>query len=154
MGIAPIVAGIIWRLLFMPDSSFINYLLSIVRINGPQWLLSPTWAVVSITVCYVWEWTPFFIVMFSAGLAALPREPFEAASIDGANTWQILRFLTIPLLKPLIFLTLIIRLMDAFKVFDQVFTLTQGGPGFSTHILSFVIYREGLTYKSFSYAFP
>ena len=152
MAVTPVVVGIIWLLLFMPDFSMINYLLSLIGIKGPEWLLAPGWALVAVIVAYSWQWTPFFTLMLSAGLASLPIEPYEAASVDGATKFQLLRYMTIPLLRPIILLTLIIRIMDAFRVFDQVFVMTAGGPGRSTQVLSFVIYLNGLTYRYLGYA--
>jgi multiple sugar transport system permease protein len=140
MCIPSVVVGIIWLLLFMPDFSVINYLLGLFGINGPQWILTPSWALVAVMVAYIWQWTPFFILMISAGLAALPVEPYEAALVDGATWVQMVRYITIPLLRPVILLTVVIRMMDAFRVFDQVFVMTAGGPGRSTQVLSFVIY--------------
>jgi len=152
MTITPVAVGIIWLLLFMPDYSFINYLLSLVKVTGPRWLLTPRWALISVMITYIWEWTPFFTLMLSAGLAGLPREPYEAAVIDGASRFQTLKFITLPLLKPIIFLILIIRMMDSFRVFDQVFVLTRGGPGRSTQILSYVVYLTGISYRYLGYA--
>ncbi|MCX6089285.1 MAG: sugar ABC transporter permease [Candidatus Atribacteria bacterium] len=148
----PVVVGIVWRLLLMPDYSFVNYLLSLLGIRGPQWLITPGWALFSVMIAYVWEWSPFFIIMLSAGLASLPQEPYEAAKIDGATGWQTLRFITLPLLKPLVFLVLIIRMMDAFRVFDLVYSMTKGGPGRSTQILSYVVYYTGIGYLELGYA--
>jgi len=152
MTTAPLVVGIIWRLIFAPDHSIINYLLSLIKINGPEWLSSPIWGFVAIVIAYIWEWTPFFIIMLSAGLASLPSDPFEAAIIDGAGFFQILRYLTIPLLKPIIFLVLLIRMTDAFRTFDVIYSLTKGGPGRSTQILSLVTYNTGLVYFQLGYA--
>jgi multiple sugar transport system permease protein len=152
MATTPLVVGIIWRLLFAPDISIINYFLSLININGPEWLSSPIWAFVAIIIAYIWEWTPFFIIMLSAGIASLPNEPFEAALIDGAGFFQVLRYLTIPLLKPIIFLVLFIRTMDAFRSFDVIYGLTRGGPGRSTQILGLVTYNTGLVYLQLGYA--
>jgi multiple sugar transport system permease protein len=152
MATTPIVVGVIWRLVLMPDYSIVNYLLRLVGIAGPQWLLSPFWAFFSVSLAYVWEWTPFFVFMLSAGLATLPIEPYEAARIDGANWLQIQRFITIPQLKQIIFLILIIRMMDAFRVFDVVYSLTKGGPGRFTQLLSYVVYNTGIVYMDLGYA--
>ena len=148
-----IVVGIMWLLLFMPDFSVINYFLEFIGIkNTPQWLLTPGWALVAIMIAYIWQWTPFFILMISAGLAALPIEPYEAALVDGASWFQMVRYITIPLLRPIILLTIVIRMMAAFRVFDQVFVMTAGGPGRSTQVLSLVIYLNGIRYRYLGYA--
>lgn len=152
MVIPSIVVGIIWLLLFMPDFSVVNYFLSVLGIKPPQWLLTPGWALVSIMIAYVWQWTPFFILMITAGLSALPVEPYEAAHVDGASWIQMARYITIPLLRPIILLTVVMRMMDAFRVFDQVFVMTSGGPGRSTQVLSMVIYLNGIRYRYLGYA--
>ncbi len=121
MVVPSIVVGIIWLLLFMPDFSVINYFIGFLGVKPPRWLLTPGWALVSIMIAYIWQWTPFFVLMITAGLSALPVEPYEAAHVDGATWSQMTRFITIPLLRPIIVLTIVIRMMDAFRVFDQVF---------------------------------
>jgi multiple sugar transport system permease protein len=152
MCIPTVVVGIVWLLLFMPDFSFLSYLLQLIGIHPPDWLLKPGWALFSIMIAYVWQWTPFFILMLSAGIAALPTETYEAALVDGATWIQRVRFITIPLLKPIILLTILIRMMDAFRIFDHVFVMTEGGPGRSTQVLSFYIYLSGIRYRYIGYA--
>jgi multiple sugar transport system permease protein len=152
MVIPSIVIGIMWLLLFMPDFSVINYFLDLIGINPPQWILTPGWALVSVMIAYIWQWTPFFVLMISAGIAALPVEPYEAARVDGASWLQMVRYITIPLLRPIILLTVVIRIMDSFRVFDQVFVMTAGGPGRSTQVLSLVVYLNGIRYRYLGYA--
>ena len=152
MVVPSIVVGIMWLLMFMPDFSVINYFLGLLGITPPQWILTPGWALVAVMIAYIWQWTPFFILMITAGLAALPVEPYEAALVDGASWSQMVRFITIPLLRPIILLTIIIRMMDSFRVFDQVFVMTAGGPGRSTQVLSLVIYLTGIRYRYLGYA--
>jgi len=152
MVVPSIVVGIMWLLLFMPDFSVINFFLNLLGINPPQWMLTPGWALVAVMIAYIWQWTPFFILMITAGLSALPIEPYEAALVDGASFFQMIRFITIPLLRPIILLTIVIRMMDAFRVFDQVFVMTAGGPGRSTQVLSLVIYLNGIRYRYLGYA--
>jgi multiple sugar transport system permease protein len=152
MVVPSIVVGIMWLLMFMPDFSVINYFLGLIGINPPQWLLTPGWALVAVMIAYIWQWTPFFILMITAGLASLPVEPYEAAMVDGASWSQMVRFITIPLLRPIILLTIVIRMMDSFRVFDQVFVMTAGGPGRSTQVLSLVIYLTGIRYRYLGYA--
>ena len=152
MCITSVSVGIMWRLLFMPDFSIVNYFLSLFRISGPEWLFNPTWAIIAIMIAYIWQWTPFIILMISAGMAALPIEPYEAAMVDGASWFQTIRYITIPLIRPVILLASIIRLMDAFRVFDHVFVMTHGGPGRSTQVLGYVIYLNGIRYRYLGYA--
>ncbi len=100
----------------------------------------------------VWEWTPFLFLLLSAGLQAIPPEPLEAARIDGASAWQIFRDVTLPLLKPTILLALLLRAMDLVRIFDQIFILTQGGPGTATETVSLYIYRTAFRFSNFGYA--
>jgi multiple sugar transport system permease protein len=100
----------------------------------------------------VWEWTPFLFLLLSAGLQAIPPEPLEAARIDGASPWQIFRDITVPLLRPTIVLALLLRAMDLVRIFDQVFILTQGGPGTATETASLYIYRTAFRFSNFGYA--
>ena len=151
MTLSPVVVGIIWMLLLMPDYSFINGILSCIGITGPQWLIKPHLALLSVSAAYVWQWTPFFTLMFLAGMASLPAEPFEAARVDGASQSQIFFFLTLPFLKPVILFTLLIRMMDAFRSFDVIYVMTQGGPGRSTQALSLYAYFEGIAYRNLGY---
>jgi len=152
MTVPPVTTGIVWLLIFMPEFSFINYGLSVLGIKGPQWLLRPGWALVSVMIAQIWQWIPFFTLILTAGLLALPQEPYEAALIDGASRWQIFRFLTLPLLRPLILLILLIKIMESFKVFDIVYVMTYGGPARSTQVLSFFIYLTGISYRYLGYA--
>ena len=100
----------------------------------------------------IWEWTPFIALILLAGLQAIPAEPLEGARVDGASTWQTLRFVVLPLLSPVILVAILIRLMDSFKTFDLIFVLTQGGPGMSTEILNYYTYRNGFKFFDMGYA--
>ena len=152
MAIPPVVVGVIWLLLFMPDYSVISYFLESVGIRAPIWISTPGWALVTVMIAYVWEWTPFFVLMISAGLAAVPLEPLEAALVDGASRWQMLRHIIVPFLRPVLLLAVIIRIVDSFRVFDLVFVITRGGPGKSTQVLSLVVYLNGMQYRYIGYA--
>jgi len=100
----------------------------------------------------VWQWTPFMFLLLLAGLQALPTEPFEAALVDGASTWDTFRLVTIPMLRPAILVALLLRVMDLLRVFDHIFILTQGGPGFATETASLFIYRTAFRFYDFGYA--
>src|SRR5207245_1026534 len=96
--------------------------------------------------------TPFMFLLLLAGLQALPVEPFEAALVDGSSTWQTFRLLTLPMLMPVILVAVLLRTMDLARVFDQIFILTQGGPGFATETASLFIYRTAFRFYDFGYA--
>lgn len=152
MMVTPIVVGNIWRMLYHPSAGLVNWFLGLIGIKGPLWLSSITWALPAVIISDVWQWTPLMFLILLAGLQALPEEPFEAARVDGVNGWQEFRFITVPLMVPVMLVALLMRLLDAIKIFDQVFTLTHGGPGTATETLSFYIYKVGFMYFDSGYA--
>lgn len=143
MMLAPVAIGLIWKLLLQGDFGMMTYYLRQVGILGSQEVLlsNPDLVLPAIIAIDVWQWTPFVVLVLLAGLMSLPREPFEAAVMDGARPIQILRDVTLPLLRPIIALVVLLRGIDAFKEFDKVFILTGGGPGTATELLSIYTYR-------------
>jgi multiple sugar transport system permease protein len=154
MMLPPVVVGVTWRLLFNPNFGAINGTLKRfgVNTNALTWTASPKLAMFSVIAVDVWQWTPFMFLILLAGLQAIPQEPYEAALIDGATPWQIFRDITLPLLKPAILIALLLRTMDLLRVFDQIFILTEGGPGFATETVSLYIYRTAFRFGDFGYA--
>lgn len=148
----PVVVGMIWRLMYNPDLGMLNYFLAWFRLSPVNWTGMPGTALPSVMMADIWEWTPFVALILLAGLQALPQEPFEAALVDGASSWQTFRYVTLPLLSPVMLVALLIRLMDSFKTFDLIFVLTQGGPGMSTEILNYYTYRYGFKFFHLGYA--
>ncbi|MBA7688966.1 Trehalose transport system permease protein SugA [subsurface metagenome] len=144
----PVVAGLVWRYIFSPEIGMANYLLSILKIPKLVWLGDPNLAVVSVVLVDIWQWTPFVVLVLIAGILSLPNEPYEAALIDGASSWQLFRYITVPLLRNVILITVLLRVIDAFKIFDQIWVLTRGGPALRTEVLSIFIYRIGLRFFS------
>ncbi len=140
-----IVIGAIWSLMYNIDFGIINLALGSVGLAPQDWLGRRSLALGSVVVVDVWHWTPFCFLILLAGLEALPRDVYEAARIDGAGAWSTFRHVTLPLLAPTIGITFVFRLILAFKVFDEVYLLTGGGPGTSTEVLSFTIYRRFFT---------
>ena len=141
MILAPIVVGLTARLNLNPDFGLIGIFLRDVGI-APQGLLSSgISAFITIVAVDIWQWTPFLIMIFIAGILGMPREPFEAAEVEGANRWQVFRKITLPLLVPIIVVALLLRMTDAFKTFDQVFIMTGGGPGASTELATIFAYK-------------
>jgi multiple sugar transport system permease protein len=139
--VAPIAVGATWRLLTLPGFGLVPYYLD--HWFGIDYNIGRhgTHAFITTVAMDVWHWTPFVTLTMLAGLSAIPREPLEQALVDGANRWQILRFLTIPMMMPVILTTLFIRLMDALRVVDEVFLLTGGGPGNATRYVGIHIWR-------------
>jgi ABC-type sugar transport system permease subunit len=152
MVIAPVAVGTMWRMLLNSRAGLVNYALSLVGITAPNWLAGPNSALAALIMVDVWEWTPFVMIIYVAALSSLPADPIRAAQVDGASRWQIFRFITLPLLMPVSMLVIMFRLIDSIMVLDIVYTTTFGGPGFSTHTLSFWIYQQGLRYFNISYA--
>ena len=149
-----VVVGVVWRLLLNPNFGAINGTLKQIGINTESltWTASPKLAMLSVVVVDVWQWTPFVFLVLLAGLQAIPQEPYEAALIDGSSRWQTFCHITLPLLKPAILIALLLRTMDLLRVFDQIFILTEGGPGFATETISLYIYRTAFRFFDFGYA--
>jgi multiple sugar transport system permease protein len=140
-----IVVGAMWKLMYNFDFGIINEALQPFGLPAQDWLGSAATALLSVIVVDIWHWTPFCFLLLLAGLHSLPTDVQEAARIDGANWWQGLRHVTIPLMIPTILVTLMFRAIVAFKVFDEVYLLTGGGPGTATEVVSFSIYRRFFT---------
>lgn len=145
MIMTPVVVGVLWRILLF-DDGLINYMLESVGLPRILWFVDPRWAFTGVMLVDIWQWTPFVLIVMTAAIAALPSEPFRAAQIDGASRWQVFRYLTLPMLLPVLLVTGLLRFMDAIKVFDTIYVLTNGGPGYATEMLSSYIYKQGLRY--------
>jgi len=154
MMLPPIVVAVVWRLMLNSDFGALNGTLKAFGLHTESltWTASPKLALVSVIVADVWQWTPFMFLILLAGLQAIPQEPYEAALIDGAGRWQTFLHVTLPLLKPAILIALLLRTMDLLRVFDQIFILTEGGPGFATETVSLYIYRTAFRFANFGYA--
>ncbi len=154
MLLPPVVAAVIWRLIYNPQFGVLNGTLRAAGIPTQRltWTSGESSAMFSVLLVDIWEWTPFLFLLLSAGLQAIPQEPYEAARIDGASPWQVFGDITLPLLKPTIVLALLLRAMDLARIFDQIFILTQGGPGFATETVSLYIYRTAFRFFNFGYA--
>ena len=143
--VAPVVSGLQWRWMFADQYGVINHLLSQLGIDPPLWLTTANGSWVAIIVANLWLATPFVILVLLAGLGGLSEEMNEAAEIDGANKWQVFRHIILPQLKPTILIILVIRITDAFRIYDLVYILTGGGPGGKTEVLSTYIYKRIFT---------
>jgi len=135
-----IVIGAMWKLLLNPEFGAVAQIFELVGLEPVDWLGETSTALFSVVMVDVWHWTPFCFLLFLAALESLPRDVYEAATVDGARAWQELRYITLPLMWPTIAVTFVFRLVLAFKVFDEVYLLTGGGPGTSTEVVSFTIY--------------
>lgn len=146
------VASFQWRSLFDYSSGPLNYILGLLHLPPQGWTADPHLALPSLLLVDFWQWTPFVTLLLLAGLHALPAPVFEAARVDGSSSWQVLRYQTLPLLRRVIAITVILRLIGAFKVFDVIYVLTAGGPGSSTESLAFYDYVQGFRYFSVGYS--
>ncbi|CAM4019727.1 carbohydrate ABC transporter permease [Deinococcus marmoris] len=152
MMIAPIVVGLTWRFLFDTNFGAINALMTSVGVGKITWLADPNLAFFAVVVADIWQWTPFVFIMLAAGLQNLDGAVMEAAAIDGATPWQAIWTVKLPMLMPIIVVTLLLRLIDAFRVLEVVYIMTGGGPGNSTEILSMHIYKTAFSGGQLGYA--
>ena len=154
MLLPPVVAAVIWRLIYNPQSGMLNGTIRALGGDpaGLTWTNGEGGALLSVIAVDVWEWTPFVFLLVSAALQGLPQEALEAAQVDGAGKWQVFRDIELPLLRPVLLLAALLRGMELIRIFDQVFILTQGGPGFATETISLYIYRTAFRFFDFGYA--
>jgi multiple sugar transport system permease protein len=148
---APIAVGATWRLLTIPGFGPVPYFLD--KWFGIDYRLGTfaDQAFLTVVLMDVWHWTPFVTLTLLAGLTAMPKEPLEQAQVDGANRWQVFRYLTIPMMMPVLLTVIFIRLMDALRVVDEVFMLTSGGPGTATQFIGIHIYRVVVPKTDYGY---
>jgi len=139
----PVVIGLTWRILFNYQAGLVNYLLYLIGLPKLLWLSTPHLAFLSVLIADLWRWSPFATLMILAGLRAIPVDLFEAAEVDGATSVQKLIWITLPMLKPIILVVLLLRTIGVFKIFDLVYMLTEGGPGNATDFISFYIFKVG-----------
>ncbi len=140
--ITPIVIGLLWRWLLNPEVGILNYLLKLIGIPKIHWLGNPSIALLTVIMVDVWHFTPFVTLVILAGLQTLSEELYDAAKVDGAKNWQMFRYITLPLLKPVILVVLLLRTIAAFRAFDKIYALTKGGPGGATEHLGLLVYRH------------
>jgi multiple sugar transport system permease protein len=150
---APVVVGQTWRMLWDTRFGAVNHLLSWLTGQNVQllWLGNPKLANLAIVITDVWQWTPFVFLIVLAGLMAINPELYEAASIDGASVWQTFVRVTLPLLRPVLLVVVLFRLLEALKLFDILFVLTRGGPGYSTENYPLYLYQQGFAFGRLGY---
>lgn len=148
---APIAVGATWRLLTIPGFGPIPYFLDKWFDFDYRLGTFADQAFITVILMDVWHWTPFVTLTLLAGLTAMPKEPLEQAQVDGANRWQVFRYLTIPMMMPVLLTVIFIRLMDALRIVDEVFMLTSGGPGTATQFIGIHIYRVVVPKTDYGY---
>ena len=146
--ITPIVSGFQWKIILDQRFGPLNYILGFLGMAPKSWLAEPGLAMFSILLMDTWQWTPFVTVVLLAGLSAIPQQVYEASNVDGSSAWETLWRVTMPLLKPMFTLVVLLRIIFIFKIFDPVYILTGGGPGVSTETLSLLTYITG--FKNFN----
>lgn len=145
MMIAPVVVGLVWRYMFHATYGTFNRFLEAVGLPTVDWLGQNP--LLSVIIADIWQWTPFIFILSLAALQSLPRSALEAARIDGATAWQQVWFIKLPLMMPVLVVTLLLRLIDAFKVLEVILVMTGGGPGLSTEILALRIARTAREFR-------
>ncbi|MDJ0826094.1 MAG: sugar ABC transporter permease [Rhodobacter sp.] len=150
MMIAPVVVGLMWRYMYHPTVGTFNRWLKSIGLEGVDWLGQN--ALMSVIIADIWQWTPFIFILALAALQSLPRSALEAARIDGATPWQQIWHIKIPLMMPVLIVTCLLRLIDAFKVLEVILVMTEGGPGLSTEILALRISRTATEFRELGVA--
>jgi multiple sugar transport system permease protein len=147
----PVAIALVWTMMFHPQLGVLNYMLSLVGIPPQLWVFNPNTVIPSLVLVETWQWTPLVMLIVLGGLAAIPTEPYESAQIDGANLWQVFRYITLPLIMPFLFIAGMIRMIDAVKSFDIIFAITQGGPGSASETINVYLYSVAFVYYDLGY---
>ncbi|WP_270166520.1 carbohydrate ABC transporter permease [Paenibacillus sp. SYP-B4298] len=152
MMVTPVVVGLMWKFILDYNFGIMNYVLTLLGLGKVAMLSDNALAMPSVILVDTWQWTSFMFITLLAGLKSLPNEPFEAAKMDGATAWQTLIHVTLPLMKKIIIVSLVLRTAGAMKVFDQIFVLTGGGPGTATETFSILLHRKAFVDFDFGYS--
>jgi multiple sugar transport system permease protein len=147
----PVAIALVWTMMFHPQLGVLNYLLSFIGIGPLEWIYNQSTVIPSLALVETWQWTPLVMLIVLGGLAAVPREPYESAEIDGANAWQKFRYLTMPMIAPFLMIAVIIRSIDAVKSFDIIYAMTQGGPGTASETINIYLYNTAFAYYDIGY---
>ena len=148
----PTAIALVFVMMYHPTLGVANYLLTVVGLPPFKWTYSSQTALYALALVDVWEWTPLIMLIALAGLASLPREPYEAAWIDGASTLQAFWRITLPLLRPTLVVAILFRAIDALKTFDIIYVITQGGPANSTETINILLFNQAFSYFNMGYA--
>lgn len=150
--ITPIVViSLVWVWLYSPEGMF-NQLLGRIGLRGPNWLMEAGWAMPSVIIMSIWVHVGYYVVIYLAGLADIPRDFYDAAKVDGANWWQEILYITVPLLRNVTLFVTVTLAIGAFQVFAQIYIMTMGGPGSATTSMQLLIFRQGFQYFRMGYA--
>ena len=152
--VAPVTATIVWQLMLNSSAGIVEKLLNVFNVYNFPWASSPKTAMMTVVLIDVWVNTAFVILLVLAGLQSLPKSPFESAKIDGGSNWFNFRNLTLPMLRPSLYLALLFRLMAALQEYAVIYALTKGGPGDALMSLSLTAYQQGFKFQKFGAALP
>ena len=150
--VAPVLLALMWKLMLSTSGGVVNYLLSFLKIRPIAWLADSSIALMTLAFIDAYIYTPFVALVLFAGLQSLPQDPYEAALVDGASGWDVFRYITWPLMRPLVLVTVMFRLIVSFKVFDIIYATTSGGPGNATTNLHLWVYLNAFRYGDMAYA--
>jgi multiple sugar transport system permease protein len=142
----PVAVALVWTMMFHPQFGVLNYLLERLGLPASLWVYAPDTVIPALAIVETWQWTPFTMLIVLGGLAAIPTDPYESATIDGANAWQLFRHITLPLVMPFIMIAGVLRTIDAFKAFDTIYPITQGGPGSASETINVYLYLQAFSY--------
>ncbi len=148
----PVAIAMVWLLMYEPTAGIINFSLKQFGLPKSLWIAGTDTVIPALALVDIWQWTPMIVLIALAGLTSLPRDPFESARVDGASYWQITWHITLPLLMPTITVATLLRLIDALKTFDIIYTMTLGGPGFSSETINIYTYQQAFYYTNFGYS--
>lgn len=147
-----VAVSLVWQFLYQPSTGVANYYLARVGIHAPDWLADKHWALAAIVIMNIWRHVGYFALIYLAGLQGVPADLYEAAAVDGANGWVKMRRITIPMIYPTTFFVLVIAFIDAFQLFGEPYIMTQGGPGYATTTIVYLIYRNAFEGFRMGYA--
>jgi multiple sugar transport system permease protein len=147
----PVAIALIWRIMLNPQIGVLNYFLGLVGLPGSLWVSDTRTVIISLVLVDVWKWTPMITLIVLAGLKSLPKDPYEAAVIDGANAFHIFTHITVPLIRPVLITALTLRSLDNLKEFDIIYTITQGGPGIASETLYLYSYKTAFSFFKAGY---
>jgi multiple sugar transport system permease protein len=148
----PVAISLVWTMMFHPQLGVLNYLLTSVGLPPSTWVYDTTTVIPTLVMVETWQWTPLVMLIVLGGIASLPTDPYEAAILDGASSWQMFRHITLPLVWPFIMVAAVIRLIDALKTFDTIYVITLGGPGTASETINILLYQTAFAYYDLGYA--
>jgi len=151
MMLTPVVSGLLWSYILNPTLGIANYLLESIGLSGFAWFSSGRTALITLIAVNSWQWGPFLMLLMLAGLLSIPREQYEAAELDGARWYHVVRSIELPAIRDVLLIGLILRLIDNFRLFDVVYAATKGGPGTATEVVSMFAFRQVFQFFNIGY---